>query len=150
MYGPRFKRIGAPTAFILKGLKNEVIQIHGDGAQTRDYIYVTDVAQGTVLSINDRAYGDVFNIASGMSHSIIDLAEVVNEITGNDAGVEFVSDVGAKKFTANDLRRYEFDISKAKNILGFEPKNHMEEGMQIMNDWIKKIECIHELEIESK
>lgn len=136
VYGPRFKRIGAPTAFILKGLKNEVLQINGDGKQTRDYVYVTDVAQGTVLAINDRAYGDVYNIASGASYSIIDLAKTANEITGDDAGVEFVSNIDTQKFTANDIRRYAIDITKAKKVLGFEPTIHIKEGLQITKDWI--------------
>ena len=135
VYGPRFRRIGAPTAFILKGLKNEVLQINGDGKQTRDYVYVTDVAQGTVLAINDRTYGDVFNIASGTSYSIIDLAKTANEITGNDAGVEFVSNIDTQKFTANDIRRYAIDITKAKKILGFEPKINLREGLQQIKEW---------------
>ena len=140
VYGPRFSRISAPIAFLLKGLKKEPLQIHGDGSQTRDYTYVTDIAEGTVLAINEKAYGDVFNIASGNHISILELAKKVNVITGNDSELELIAHekIDTQKYVAEDERKYSIDISKAKKVLGYNPKISLDSGLNITKEWIEK------------
>lgn len=136
VYGPRFKRIGAPTAFLIRSLNNETLQIHGDGQQMRDYIYVTDVAKASLLAINDRAYGDIFNIASGESHTIIEVANLANEITGSSAGLEFLSKSNGQKHLENDIRKYVIDITKAKSTIGFKPQVDLKQGLELTKNWI--------------
>ena len=140
VYGPRFSRISAPIAFLLKGLMKEPLQIHGDGSQTRDYTYVTDIAEGTVLAINEKAYGDVFNIASGNHISILELAKKVNVITGNDSELELIAHekIDTQKYVAEDERKYSIDISKAKKVLGYNPKISLDSGLNITKEWIEK------------
>lgn len=138
VYGPRFKRTGAPIAFLLKALKKEPLQVHGAGLQARDYTFVTDVAKGTILGIQESAFGETFNIASGVSCTILDLANKVNAVTENDAGIEFISKdhINSSKYIVNDKRRYNIDITKAREMLGFQPKVSLEDGLQISKKWI--------------
>lgn len=140
VYGPRYSRISAPIAFLLKGLKKEPLQIHGDGSQTRDYTYVTDIAEGTVLAINEKAYGDVFNIASGNYISILELAKKVNVNTENDSEIELIPSekIDTQKYVAEDERKYSIDISKAKKILGYNPKVSLDTGLGMSKEWIIK------------
>jgi len=140
VYGPRFNRISAPIAFLLKGLKKEPLQIHGDGSQTRDYTYVTDIAEGTVLAINEKAYGDVFNIASGNHISILELAKKVNVITGNDSELELIAHekIDTQKYVVEDERKYSINIAKAKKILGYNPKISLDSGLNMTKEWIEK------------
>jgi len=140
VYGPRFNRISAPIAFLLKGLKKEPLQIHGDGSQTRDYTYVTDIAEGTVLAINKKAYGEVFNIASGNHVSILELAKKVNVITGNDSELELIAHekIDTQKYVVEDERKYSINIAKAKKILGYNPKISLDSGLNMTKEWIEK------------
>lgn len=138
VYGPRFKRIGAPTSFLLKALKDEPIQIHGDGSQMRDYTYVTDIADATVLAIDDHAYGKSFNIASGNVCSIVELAKLVKHATNSESIIEFISknEIDPKKYIASDNRKYSISIEKAKNILKFKPKFSLNDGLNFTKQWI--------------
>jgi UDP-glucose 4-epimerase len=138
VYGPRFKRTGAPIAFLLRALGKRSLQIHGDGSQTRDYTFVTDIAKGTILGIEESAYGKIFNIASGNPCSILDLAGKVNAITGNNKGIEFLSEdnINSGKYVLRDKRQYSIDITKARKILGFEPEISLDKGLEISKKWI--------------
>ena len=140
VYGPRFNRISAPIAFLLKGLKKEPLQIHGDGSQTRDYTYVTDIAEGTALAINKKAYGAIFNIASGTNISILELSKKVNVITENDSEIALISTekVDTQKYVADDERKYCIDIAKAKKTLGYKPKISLDTGLNMTKEWIIK------------
>lgn len=140
VYGPRSKRIGAPTAFLLKALNDEPIQIHGDGLQMRDYTYVTDIADATVLAINDCVYGETFNIASGRAYSIVELARIVKKITNSDSRIVFVSndEIKSNKYIANDTRKYSISIEKAKKLLKFIPNVMINDGIEITKQWISE------------
>jgi len=140
VYGLRYNRISAPITFLLKGLKKEPLQIHGDGSQTRDYTYVTDIAEGTVLALTEKGYGSVYNIASGNYISILELAKKVNVITGNDSGIELIpiDKIDTQKYVAEDERKYWIDITKAQKMLGYEPKVTLEIGLSRIKEWILK------------
>jgi len=140
VYGPRFNRISAPIAFLLKGLKKEPLQIHGDGSQARDYTYVTDIAEGTALAINKKSYGGVFNIASGTNISILELSKKVNVITENDSGIALIptEKVDTQKYVAEDERKYCIDTTKAKRALCYEPKVSLDLGLELTKEWIIK------------
>lgn len=137
-YGPRFVRTGAPIAFLIQAIKKLPLKIHGDGSQSRDYTFVSDIAKGTILGIQELAFGKIFNIGSGYSCTILDLAKKVNEITKNDNGIEFISNdcVDSKKYVPSDKRRYNIDITKAKRLLGYEPEISIDNGLQISKKWI--------------
>jgi nucleoside-diphosphate-sugar epimerase len=102
-----------------------VPQIYGDGAQTRDFIYIDDVVNGLVLAATKNAgRGEVYNIASGKETSINELAALLNEILGKSIEPEHVDPV------PGDIKFSVADISKARDKLDFAPKTDLKEGLK--------------------
>ncbi len=117
--------------FIYKALHQQKLTITGTGEETRDFTFVEDIIDGTLLlGVVPEAVGDAFNLASETETKIIDVANMVNEITGNQSGVEFVPRRDWDKIT-----RRRASIAKAKEILGYEPKMKMKEGIKRTYDW---------------
>ena len=83
------------------------------------------------LGIIPEAIGQAFNLASETETKVIDIASMVNEITGNHNGVEFVARRDWDKIT-----RRRASIEKAKKVLGYEPKMKMKDGIKRAHDWI--------------
>lgn len=118
--------------FIYWALHRRKLPITGTGEETRDFTFVEDIVDGTLrLGVVAEAVGDAFNLASETETRIIDIASMVNEITGNPSGVEFAPRRDWDKIT---LRRA--SIEKAKRVLGYEPKIKMKEGIKRTYDWI--------------
>jgi nucleoside-diphosphate-sugar epimerase len=139
IYGPRQRSTknesGAVTIFIEKVLKNETPTIFGDGNQTRDFIYVSDVVRANILAAeSDNSAGEVFNIGYGRETSINDLAKLILKIAGKNS-----MKINYAPQRAADFRRCVADISKAKKILGFGPKVDLESGLEQTIKWWKEI-----------
>ena len=105
--------------------------IFGDGRQTRDFIYVSDTAEGIVLSgLLDEAVGETINLGSGREISINDLAKEVLHVTGCvNAKVEHDAP------RPGDTQRLCADINKASKFLQFHPKVSLREGIARIKDW---------------
>lgn len=118
--------------FIYWALHQRKLPITGTGEETRDFTFVDDIIDGTLrLGVIPEAVGDAFNLASETETKVIDIANMVNEITGNRNGVEFVSRRDWDKIT-----RRRASIEKARRVLGYEPKMKMTEGIKRTYDWI--------------
>ena len=118
--------------FIWWALHKRPLPITGTGEETRDFTFVDDIVDGTLrLGVTPEAVGDAFNLASETETKVIDIANLVNEITGNDKGVEFVARRDWDKIT-----RRRASIEKASKVLGYEPKMKMKDGIRRMYDWI--------------
>ncbi|HIE17080.1 MAG TPA: NAD-dependent epimerase/dehydratase family protein [Dehalococcoidia bacterium] len=114
--------------FIWRAIHQQKLPITGTGEETRDFTFVDDVVDGTLrLGIIPEAVGDAFNLASETETKVIDIANIVNEITGNHNGVEFVARRDWDKIT-----RRRASIEKARKVLGYEPKI----GIKKTFDWI--------------
>jgi nucleoside-diphosphate-sugar epimerase len=108
------------------------LPITGTGAETRDFTYVDDIVAGTLLlGVVPEAVGDAFNLASETETKIKDIAAMVNEITGNDKGIELIPRRDWDKIT-----RRKASIEKARRVLGYEPKMAMKDGIKKVYDWI--------------
>lgn len=135
-----------PT-FIYRALKEQPLLVHGRGEGTRDFIYVDDIVEGLLrCALTAGAEGDVFNLASGEEVSILQLAEMINDLTGNPASIEFIP---ARKWDRS-INRYG-STEKARKCLGFEAKVDLEDGLTDTMVWTKenlaRIErCIHQHE----
>ncbi|MDP8003268.1 MAG: NAD-dependent epimerase/dehydratase family protein [Caldisphaera sp.] len=126
VYGERMKGgqySGVIHNFIVKILNNERPIIHGDGLNTRDFIYVKDVAIAFIKAIEKERVG-FFNIGSGKETKIIDLLKLIEEITNKR--VEPIYDEPRK----NDIRRSVADIRKAKEFLSWEPSFSLYDGLK--------------------
>jgi len=120
--------------FMYWALKREKLPITGTGEETRDFTYVDDIVEGLLrMGINPKIIGEAINLASNNETKIIDLANMINEITGNTAGIEKVE----RRSWDRIIRRCA-SINKAKELLGYEPKTTIKEALPIILNWFKK------------
>jgi len=134
-YGPR-QNWGAYAGIIPLTIKRimtgEPITVYGDGLQTRDFIYVTDTAEAVVqVARSEKTRGMVLNAASGTEVAMIDL---LNMIAGAMDYREPFKHVEARP---GDVRRHIADVTLIKELVGFEPRVGIEEGIQTTVDWYK-------------
>ncbi|MEN6481131.1 MAG: UDP-glucuronic acid decarboxylase family protein [Anaerolineaceae bacterium] len=125
-YGPKMRLDDGRVVpnFIQQALKGEALTIYGDGSQTRSFCYVDDLIEGIYrLLMSDEHYP--VNIGNPIEISILEFAKIINKLTGNQAGLKFepASRLG------DDPQRRRPDISKAREILTWEPKISVEEGI---------------------
>jgi len=137
VYGPgevpgRYRNV-IPN-FMWWALHRQPLPITGTGEETRDFTYVGDIIDGTLrLGALEEAVGETFNLASNTETKIIDLAKMINEITGNDAGITFKP---KREWDRSTRRRA--SIEKARKMLGYQPKTDIKNGLQHVYDWFKK------------
>lgn len=112
------------STWIKRALDGKSLVIHDDGTQSLDFTFVGDVADAFISAMDDRAENQVFNVGSGTSTTMNELAKLVNEITGNEASSFY--NPGHPMF----LKHVQADITKIKSMLGWSPKVGMEEGLQ--------------------
>jgi UDP-glucose 4-epimerase len=141
-YGPRQNPSwwgGPQAAFIAAALRNEAMQIHGDGKQTRSFTYVMDHVDGLIRCLeSEQAPGEVFNLGHNHEITILELAKLVWSLVRDDEPkIEFVSYTNFGKY--QDVRRRVPDCSKARDLLGFRARTELEEGLQRTVDWQRSI-----------
>lgn len=133
-YGPRQNAEG-PLAGIIpvtaKRIKNGGKPvIHGDGEQTRDFIYVKDTVRGLVLAYeNETSRGQIINLGNGFDISMNDLLRLISDYMHYDGEWEHLEG------RTSDVRKLCADISKARKLLGFEPQMTFEKGIRETLDW---------------
>ncbi len=121
-----------PT-FIYRALKRLPLQVEQEGRASRDFIYVGDIVRGLLLCATEGQPGDVYNLASGVETTILELATRVNEITGNPAPLEFLP-----KRTWDRSGRRVGSTDKAKRCLGFEAATGLREGLRRTIEWTRE------------
>ncbi|GAB3384945.1 NAD(P)-dependent oxidoreductase [Humibacter soli] len=117
---------------VLKG--QDPLHILGNGDQIRHYTYGGDLARGIVLSLeHDGAYNNDFNISTAEGHSVTQLADVIwRKIKGPDVPLRLVNDPGFE----HDVQKRVPDVSKAKEVLGFEATTTLDEMLDEVIPWI--------------
>jgi dTDP-glucose 4,6-dehydratase len=126
-YGPRMDlNDGRALPNLLKqALSREELTVYGDGMQTRSFCYVDDLIEGIVRLLMADEHFPV-NLGNPVELSILEFAETINTITGSKAGIGFLRDDRSER----DPQRRRPDISRAREILGWEPKVYLSEGIQ--------------------
>lgn len=141
-YGPRLDIEGSGrviSRFIVQALSGKEITVIGDGGQTRCFTYVDDVIDGLIsCATNSKAEGQIFNIGNMEEISIIDLANLIKDITGSKSEIVYIKSEDLYGHGYEDIPRRVPDISKAKGLLGFIPKIGIEEGLNKTIEWFKK------------
>ena len=133
-YGPRMRLNDGRVipAFIGQALRGEDLTIFGDGSQTRSFCYVDDQIDGIYrLLLSD--YSDPVNIGNPHEISIRDFAEEIIKLTGTTQKVVY------KPLPADDPMQWQPDITRAREILGWEPKVSREEGMKMTYDYFRSL-----------
>jgi UDP-glucose 4-epimerase len=124
---------GHVPLFIDAILKGEPVVVHGDGTQTRSMGYVEDLVSGTLLSMErDEAIGEIINLGNPEEMSVIDCARRTHELIGDgrELRINYVpmSEIFGQY---RDIQRRRPDISKARTLLGWEPKYSFEDGLKL-------------------
>ncbi len=121
--------------FVLRALKNEPIQIYGDGKQRRCFSYVGDVIRGVkALMESDKTSGQVYNLGSDSEISIEELADLVIEMTGSSSKKEFLTYEQAYGRTFDDMQRRIPSLKKANKAVGYSPKMPLRETLSLIID----------------
>lgn len=135
IYGPGQVGEGAIHQFVLRAIKNEKIEIHGDGDQIRSWCYIDDFVEGIMLSITDEnAIGESFNIGNPKGTITISmLAYLIKKIANSNSEIVYIP----KEYVDVELRIP--SIEKAKQILKYNPKYELEEGLENTIEWYRSI-----------
>jgi UDP-glucose 4-epimerase len=118
--------------FVTAALRNEPLSVYGSGDQIRCFCHVTDAVRALLLIMDsDKAVGEVFNVGNNSQITIMELAKMVIEITGSKSSIEKIAYEKAYPKGFEDMQRRVPDISKIKQVLGWEPKINLD---QIIKD----------------
>ncbi len=133
-YGPRMRLNDgrALPAFIGQALRGEDLTVFGDGSQTRSFCYVDDLVEGIYrLLLSDYAYP--VNIGNPVEISLLDFAKEIISLTGTNQQIVF------KPLPVDDPKQRKPDISKARSILGWEPKADRAEGLKLTYEYFRQL-----------
>jgi nucleoside-diphosphate-sugar epimerase len=134
VYGPRQRPDMAFHKFIKQILFNESIQIYGDGTQTRDFTYISDCVEAiAAVSSSDSVEGETINIGGKERASLLTCLAILEEAFGHKINVDFTGS------TYGEPRSTWADITKAKNLLQYDPKITLKQGL------IKEIQDLRDL-----
>ena len=126
-YGPRMDlEDGRALPNLLKqALLGQPLTVYGTGSQTRSFCFVDDLVDGIVKLLYSKEHLPV-NIGNPVEMSILEFAEIINKVTGNTAGIQYIENARS----ARDPQRRRPDITRAKEILNWESKVNLEEGIR--------------------
>ena len=131
VYGPAGRPDMSVFKFIYRTMKGEPIEVFGEGNQSRDFTYVDDIAEGTVKALEVKGY-EIINLGGNRPHKLNELIELVSRFTGREPKVVRRDPVNV------DMPSTWADISKAKELLGWEPKVSFEDGVRRTVEWFEE------------
>ena len=138
VFGPRQNPFSQYSAVVPKfidiALKGERPIIHGDGSQTRDFTYVRNVVDGTLAAATaPGASGHAMNVACGASNSLLDLVDVIGRVLGEKVECDYEPE------RIGDIHDSYADVSLARELLGYEPRVCLEDGIKLMVEAAKDV-----------
>eukprot|EP00615_Pteridomonas_danica_P005090 CAMPEP_0114361886 /NCGR_PEP_ID=MMETSP0101-20121206/25163_1 /TAXON_ID=38822 ORGANISM="Pteridomonas danica, Strain PT" /NCGR_SAMPLE_ID=MMETSP0101 /ASSEMBLY_ACC=CAM_ASM_000211 /LENGTH=241 /DNA_ID=CAMNT_0001507273 /DNA_START=342 /DNA_END=1067 /DNA_ORIENTATION=- len=121
----------APFKFIDRVSRSLEIQQFGDGSSSRDYTYIDDIVDGVILSLDTPLGYQIYNLGNGNPVGLRDFITIVEKVTNKQAVISILPD------QPGDVPRTAADISKAKRLLGYEPKVSFEDGISRLAHWYR-------------
>ena len=134
-YGPRMRIDDGRVIpnFVSQALRGEDLTVYGDGSQTRSFCYIDDLVEGIYrVAMKEDIGGEVFNLGNPEEWSILDLAKLILDLTESPSRIKFVDR------PEDDPDRRRPDITKAKKVLGWEPKVSLREGLERTIGWFRE------------
>jgi dTDP-L-rhamnose 4-epimerase len=110
-----------------------------DGNQRRDFVHVRDVARACMAALTTRATGQPINIGSGRHRTVLDVARAMIEVLGLERQLE---PVVLGKYRVGDVRHCYANISRARQLLGYEPRIVFEDGLAELAEWLDEAEAV--------
>ncbi|MCU0463560.1 MAG: SDR family oxidoreductase [Anaerolineae bacterium] len=134
-YGPRMRLNDGRVVpnFVDQALRGEPLTVYGDGQQTRSFQYVSDLVDGLVRLVASD-YHEPVNIGNPVELTILQFAEVVNQLTDNPAGIVYKSSLRI----SDDPQIRKPDITRAREVLGWQPRVDLAEGLQRTIDYFQR------------
>jgi UDP-glucose 4-epimerase len=129
-YGPRQRPDMAFHKFISAMLRDAAVTVYGDGEQTRDFTYVSDIVAANILAMEHPHAGQVFNIGGGSRISVNAVIDLLDRIVGKPARRSYV----AKQ--RGDATHTSADVTRAGKLLGYQPRVGIEEGLRREVEWL--------------
>ena len=129
VYGPRVRPDMAIYKFAKGIFLGEEITVYGEGKLKRDYTYISDIVDGIIKALRRKFSYEIFNLGSGRPIEIIRLIRLLERYIGREARIRF------EEKPREDMPETYADISKAKKLLGYEPKVPIEEGVRKFVKW---------------
>ena len=129
VYGPRGRIDMAPFIFVDAIHNNKMVHVYGDGSAIRDFTYIDDIVDGVIRAIDTPLKCEIINLGRGEPIVLIDFINTIEKIIGEKAHLSFESAQRA------DVAMTHADISKSRELLGYNPRIHVRDGMQKMYDW---------------
>lgn len=124
---------GVVAKFFDAAYAGRPLQVHGDGQQTRDYTYIDDAVDATLLAgVQPRAEGEVFNVGTGIETSVNELARMVGQACQRAIEVEHID-----RRDIDNIRRRVVNIEKARRMLRWSPQVAMADGLERTAAWIE-------------
>ncbi len=134
VYGPRQRPDMAFHKFLRAALFDEPIPLYGDGRQTRDFTYVSDIVAGAMAAAAaPDAVGGIFNLGGGSRIVLLDLLTMLGDVTGRPVAI------AQRGLQAGDVRHTWADISRSRAVLGYQPRVGLEEGLRREFAWIQAL-----------
>lgn len=134
VYGPRGRPDMAIRKFFEKMMRNEEITIYGDGEQLRDYTYVSDIVDGLILAAEkNESIGQAFNLGYSKPITVNDLISKMYQITGKPEKIKYIE----KQMGDVDITHS--NTEKAKKLLNYVPKIHIDDGLKKTYEWEKNL-----------
>ena len=133
VYGPRqtlSQYVGVISKFARRALQQKPLEIYGNGSQTRDFIYVSDVVDATVAALEKNLRDRVFNIASGTETTILELAKTIQRIAGSRSEIKFCPP------QTGDIARSIADTTKAQNEMRSTARTPLQMGLSATTKWL--------------
>jgi UDP-glucose 4-epimerase len=131
-FGERARPETVTPIFIRRIVRGEPITIHGDGSQSRQFIYIRDLARGNVACLNKAAENQIFNLNGRERISVIQIVKTLEEILGKKATLTFVED------RKGNFKGRFISSEKARRLLGWAPEVDYEDAMRAYVDWFLK------------
>lgn len=135
-YGPRMHHSDGRVVsnFVVQALRNEPITIYGDGRQTRSFCYVDDLVEGIIrMMATDNAVTGPVNLGNPVECTIHELAKKVITLAGSK------SEIHQRPLPADDPKQRQPDISKARDLLGWEPRIDLDAGLEQTIEYFRKL-----------
>ncbi|RKY60478.1 MAG: SDR family NAD-dependent epimerase/dehydratase [Candidatus Latescibacterota bacterium] len=133
VFGPRMRKDDgrAVPTFISQALKGEDLTVFGDGSQTRSFGYISDLVDGIELLMESDYHGPI-NLGNPEEMTVLEMAKKIIELTGSSSKIAF------KPLPQDDPKVRRPDITRAREVLGWEPKVPVEEGLRRTIEWFRK------------
>ena len=132
---------GVCAIFSSRLLNDQPPLIFEDGLQSRDFVHISDIVQANLLALeNESANYEVFNVGSGTSNTVKEVARLLSHGLGKDIEPEMIG-----KYREGDIRHCFADISKARQMLGFQPQVTLSDGIPELLEWVQEQSAVDDV-----